>query len=188
MSPDHDVYRRVGRGGAGNYYPSKQHEADGQHCDQVRAPNAVQFQRLLTHPPPPLTSQQDLEAQALSGESYPTEVAPPPDAISHGLARSGRGGAGNFLDASQLPGPDEQERMASQAATIMCESLQHNQARGGLAGRGGAGNFQSAGDKDRQEDGKTGKVEEVERRVREVVDKGLRIPEKVHQGNQKMVG
>ena len=36
MAQDHDVYRRVGRGGAGNFHPAKRADQDPK--DKVRGP------------------------------------------------------------------------------------------------------------------------------------------------------
>lgn len=149
MAPDQDVYRKVGRGGAGNYYAST--KAD--------------------------EASRDLEAQSLD-----TTPAPPPDSSSTQTpTRAGRGGAGNYVDPSNLPNAREQEEMADKTAAAINASLKrNNNVRGGLGGRGGAGNWhnetQAAGDEE-------GKGEQIERKVKETIDKGLKLPDKVHHGN-----
>lgn len=66
--------------------------------------------------------------------------------------------------------------------------LKQQRHGGGMGGRGGAGNWAStaegegaAGDAD----GAGTKAEELERKAKEAVDKGLRMPEKVHHGRDK---
>jgi hypothetical protein len=54
-----------------------------------------------------------------------------------------------------------------------------------LGGRGGAGNWQdssAAEEQRRRDDEERRRAEELERLAREEVDRGLRMPEKVHHG------
>ncbi|KAK7418841.1 hypothetical protein QQX98_003703 [Neonectria punicea] len=148
--PDQDVYRKVGRGGAGNYYAPT---ADG-------------------------NDSKDLETQNLS-----TSVAATPDRSSaHVPTRAGRGGAGNYVDPANMPDAREQEEMANKTAAAVNASLKkHHQVRGGLAahGRGGAGNWKV----DEEEERKKAADEEsvkLEQKVKDAVDQGLKMPEKVH--------
>ncbi|KAF4470927.1 hypothetical protein FALBO_2169 [Fusarium albosuccineum] len=150
MAPEHDVYRKVGRGGAGNYYAStKEDEAS-----------------------------RDLEAQDLA-----TDPIPPPDRSSaHVPARAGRGGAGNYVDPANLPDAREQQEMADRTAAAISASLKKNHhAHGALGGRGGAGNWK--GEEREVEDRSKG--EELEKKIKEAVDKGLKMPERVHYGHEK---
>ncbi|KAF4983223.1 hypothetical protein FZEAL_1326 [Fusarium zealandicum] len=152
MAPDQDVYRKVGRGGAGNYYAA------------TKADDASR----------------DLEAQDLA-----TTLAPPPDRASAQVpARAGRGGAGNYVNPADLPDAREQSEMADKTAAAISASLKRNQhQRGGLAGRGGAGNWKADEEQAREDERTRG--EEMERKAKEAVEKGLKMPEKVHHGQER---
>ncbi|KAK5664052.1 hypothetical protein OQA88_266 [Cercophora sp. LCS_1] len=106
-----EVYRRVGRGGAGNWYSKKDVEA----AEKAQA-------------------EADLEAQKAA-------VAPVVDAASaSAYARSGRGGAGNFKDKAEAVASIQAEReeiekaKATVAAAVKSSVPTH-------VGRGGAGNW-----------------------------------------------
>ncbi|KAM5351325.1 hypothetical protein ACJ41O_004048 [Fusarium nematophilum] len=186
MAPDHDVYRKVGRGGAGNYYASKPDDASKVSCPP---PHRLPFS--CTGFPYDLIvenshTRKDLEAQELA-----TTPAPPPDrSTAHVPARAGRGGAGNYVDPANLPDAREQEEMADKTAAAVNASLKKNHhTRGGLAGRGGAGNWQADEGEEheaakRDEDDKA-KGQHLEKKVKEAVEKGLKMPEKVHHGQDK---
>ncbi|RSL61312.1 hypothetical protein CEP54_006276 [Fusarium duplospermum] len=153
MAPEHDVYRRVGRGGAGNYYASTE-------VDEAA---------------------RDLEAQDLA-----TNPAPPPDRkTTHLPARAGRGGAGNYVDPADLPDAREQEEMADKTAAAVSASLKRNSQhiRGGLAGRGGAGNWKT--EEEEREHHQKSKGEELEKKIKEAVEKGLKMPDRVHHSADK---
>lgn len=147
---------------------------------------------------------------SLPSRQPPTEepaIVAAPDAP--GPLRGGRGGAGNFVDPGELPGTDEAAREVG-AAVLAASRSRNHQGRGGrgMGGRGGAGNWAgrpaihngsiNAGDNadddghnlvddewDEMHGPHAQKVEALERRVKEVVDKGLRVPDKVHHGTDK---
>ncbi|KAH6998755.1 hypothetical protein BGZ61DRAFT_26067 [Ilyonectria robusta] len=151
MPADQDVYRKVGRGGAGNYYA----------------------------PPTDGNDSKDLEAQALG-----TSVAPTPDRSNAQVpTRAGRGGAGNYVDPANMPDAREQEEMAKKTAAAVNASLKrHSQAHGGQSGRGGAGNWKTDEDEERKKlaDEESALGVQLEKQVKEAVDKGLKMPDKVH--------
>lgn len=131
-----------------------------------------------------LTYRQDLEAQNLS-----TTVVPPPDQrTTHVPTRAGRGGAGNYVDPENLPTEREQEEMAEKTAAAISKSLK-NQSRGGIGGgRGGAGNYKWDDEEEKKkviEGQSQGKGEEIELKIKNAVDKGLKMPDKVHHGQHK---
>lgn len=130
-----------------------------------------------------LTINQDLEAQELD-----TAVVPPPDQrTTHLPARAGRGGAGNYVDPANLPNKREQEEMAEKTAAAISKSLQRPH-RGGLGGRGGAGNWNQADDEEARkvaEEEERHKGEDLEQKVKDAVEKGLKLPERVHHGQDK---
>ncbi|SPJ81852.1 uncharacterized protein FTOL_09257 [Fusarium torulosum] len=154
MAPDMDVYRKTGRGGAGNYHQSKADDAP-----------------------------KDLEAQNLA-----TDEVPPPDRLTANVpARAGRGGSGNYVNPEDLPDAQEQDEMARKTAAAVSASLKKNQAvRGGLGGRGGAGNWKHAvsfEEEERMREEERSREEELQKRVKDSVDQGLKMPERVHHGH-----
>ncbi|KAG5954832.1 hypothetical protein E4U57_003955 [Claviceps arundinis] len=155
MTSDQDVFRKVGRGGAGNYYSATKQDA--------------------------LAAEKDLERQ---DDLARLVAAHPSDGAGAGAAslRAGRGGAGNFVDAAQVPAAQEEERKLAQEVSQAVSTSHSNTNQ--MGGRGGAGNW--AGEQ--QEEGAgLQSMEELERRVAEVVERGLKIPEKVHHGREKDV-
>lgn len=62
----------------------------------------------------------------------------------------------------------------------------HSGSQRGLSGRGGAGNWNAAAPAGAaQDEEKKGLGEELERKVLEAVDQGLKIPEKAHHAFEK---
>ncbi|KAM0253327.1 hypothetical protein ACHAQJ_007331 [Trichoderma viride] len=147
-----DTLRKVGRGGAGNYVSSK--EAD--------------------------EASKDLEAQELKAIAAAPSTAP----WQGGSVRAGRGGAGNYVDPIQAA--QSQDQLADETEAAVASSLKkHPQPhRAGWSGRGGAGNFNShqAAEKEsrRQEEEESGKVAELDKKIKEAVEGSLKLPEKVH--------
>ncbi|KAK9771079.1 hypothetical protein SCAR479_12203 [Seiridium cardinale] len=168
-----DAYRKVGRGGAGNFYSPKDVE------EATKAPS------------------NDLEAQKPApADELPSDPAeaprnqPPAGAsATPAYARTGRGGAGNFVDPlaasssstrphshSQQPRPATVHSTGNQSfaqpsgpadpAAPSSTGAQRAPPRAGLTGRGGAGNWAST------EDQKT-VDEEQERKRKEAIDKGV---------------
>lgn len=102
-------------------------------------------------------------------------------------ARIGRGGAGNFVDDAG-GSATEHERAAAQKTAV---AVQQQPARTpGLSGRGGAGNWKTDAPalEARKAEEERNKGEELERKVRKVVDQGLQMPEKVYHATEKTKG
>ncbi|KAG9257285.1 uncharacterized protein F5Z01DRAFT_671723 [Emericellopsis atlantica] len=141
-----DQLRKVGRGGAGNFYsaPSKEAEAD-------------------------------LEAQTAE------DTGTAPSSTVPSAARAGRGGAGNFINPQ-----DAQANEADVAASTMEAVRQEPSAprAGGYAGRGGAGNWKAKKEADGEERDAEGN-HDIEHKVKEAVEHGLKMPEKVHHALEK---
>lgn len=148
-SSSSDVFRRVGRGGAGNWYSKK----DVEEAEKAQA-------------------SADIEAQKLS-----TTPAPTTESTAPVYARGGRGGAGNFKDAAtaaeSLKAKREEAELtkAAVAATV-------GKSRVGLSGRGGAGNWSDSatplGAVVQQHEQQ--KVEDLELKVLKDVEAGLAMP------------
>lgn len=122
-------------------------------------------------------TQQDIEAQQAEAASVP----PPPSSkpASSVISRGGRGGAGNFVD--NTPATRQQEHDAAAAAST---TVKVNPSQRGLSGRGGAGNWKASSAVPADEE-KAGLGEELERKVLEAVDQGLKMPEKAHHAVEK---
>ncbi|CAP68973.1 uncharacterized protein PODANS_7_9310 [Podospora anserina S mat+] len=114
-----DVFRRTGRGGAGNYYSKKDIE-DVQKASEASA---------------------DLEAQAdLTKTATTIQQQPAPVPYSRG----GRGGAGNFYGAADTAASAKQQSEdAERTKKAVAASIAARQKTGGT-GRGGAGNYGAA--------------------------------------------
>ncbi|KAG6070327.1 hypothetical protein E4U33_004251 [Claviceps sp. LM78 group G4] len=151
MTSDQDIFRKVGRGGAGNHYSVTKQDA--------------------------LAAEKDLKRQ---DDQARLVAAHPPDTTS---LYAGRGGAGNFVNAAQVPAAQEEDRtLAQEVSQAVSTSNPHTNQMGG---RGGAGNW--AGEQQKKGAGLQSTEEELERRVAEVVERGLKIPERVHHGREKDV-
>ncbi|KAG5946468.1 hypothetical protein E4U59_003846 [Claviceps monticola] len=151
MTSDQDVFRKVGRGGAGNYYSVTKQDA--------------------------FAAEKDLERQ---DDQARLVAAHPPDTTS---LRAGRGGAGNFVDAAQVPAAQEEERILAQEVSQAVSTS--NNRMNQMGGRGGAGNW--TGEQQEEGAGLQSTEEELDRGVAEAVERGLKIPERVHHGREKDV-
>ncbi|ORY70153.1 uncharacterized protein BCR38DRAFT_333275 [Pseudomassariella vexata] len=172
-----DAYRRTGRGGAGNYYSQKDIEAVIQN----------------TATPPDVEAQKQTHANIDAPPSDPANVPQDPAAIpsttpSQGYARSGRGGAGNFVDpataASTISAQralDPQQRSATVHTTGVPTSKPAQTARAGLSGRGGAGNWTTdEGQKVYNEEQEKKRKAALDAQVFNDVKAGLQPPRRVY--------
>ncbi|KAH7360571.1 hypothetical protein BKA65DRAFT_391243 [Rhexocercosporidium sp. MPI-PUGE-AT-0058] len=163
-----DVYRKVGRGGAGNYY-SKQDIADA------------------------TKNTGDIESQT---PSSPTTSTPsnttslPAPEYQH----TGRGGAGNWVQPSSLQshGLSQQPEDTHSTATTRPAEAPAQRVMGSSkptyrGGRGGAGNYFDDGEERRrveeEERERVRREREVQGRVEEDVERGLRRPERAYGGS-----
>ncbi|KAF6837337.1 hypothetical protein CPLU01_03201 [Colletotrichum plurivorum] len=148
-----DVFRKVGRGGAGNFYSKKD-------VEDVEKAN-----------PEDIEAQKDAAAATTSPTSPNTSSA---------YARAGRGGAGNFHDTSSLPNAKQQEEAADKTRAAVSASLARSSR--GASGRGGAGNYGDAAvpGSDLGEDDVKRK-EALEKKIIEDVEAGLAMPPKAYQ-------
>ncbi|KAI1659556.1 hypothetical protein F4813DRAFT_336747 [Daldinia decipiens] len=157
------VYRRSGRGGAGNFYSQKDiEEATGRKSEDLEAQKSLPLAD-----DEPLTDPADGPAQHVA--------APIVGSTTCGV-RTGRGGAGNFVDVPLLSSSSSIATTAptTTASTAHASNPQdqpHPQSpptsprRGGaLSGRGGAGNWTSEHGESEPYD------QEQERKRREALD------------------
>ena len=166
-----EQYRKVGRGGAGNYYSPQDLGDVAKHINQVHNIEAA------------LKSQtnirlQDVEAQAATGDT-PIED---PEAKPSDYAHSGRGGAGNYKPTANSTAPG----IASDLSTSI---KQTPIPEGGHGGRGGAGNFRGSVSLEggQSEVERANKLQqEAYAKTVEDVEKGMKPPEKAHLVNEKL--
>jgi len=166
-----EQYRKVGRGGAGNYYSPQDVEDVAKHIDRVHNIEAA------------LKSQtnnqlEDVEAQAATRDT-PIED---PEAKPSDYAHSGRGGAGNYKPTANSTAPG----IASDLSTSI---KQTPIPEGGHGGRGGAGNYRGSVSLE----GSQSEVERANKLQQEAyvktvqdVEKGMKPPEKAHLVNEKL--
>ncbi|KAI1413697.1 hypothetical protein F5Y13DRAFT_160883 [Hypoxylon sp. FL1857] len=130
-----DVYRRSGRGGAGNFYSQKDIEEVTKKAAAEPKDLEAQNPHHLPDDEPP-TDPADVPPQTASQIASATS--------SGAYARSGRGGAGNFVDpASILEGPTLPPSSTTTTAASRPQQPPPAAPRSGLSGRGGAGNWTS---------------------------------------------
>ncbi|TGJ87719.1 hypothetical protein E0Z10_g1035 [Xylaria hypoxylon] len=142
-------YLRTGRGGAGNFYSQKDVE-DAATKDKT----------------------EDIEAQKPTAPldangTAPNTVSPANTGV---YARSGRGGAGNFVPSSNLPNTTTSPPPSSSPYTSTPTSTSNGQSSGAskYAGRGGAGNWG-----DGESEGVKLAKDEQDRRRKEALDAGI---------------
>ncbi|KAK3333441.1 hypothetical protein B0T19DRAFT_474132 [Cercophora scortea] len=164
------VFRRVGRGGAGNWY-SKQDVEDAEKKTQAA----------------------DLEGQKGKQADAPLTAAITAATVASTAAttyaRGGRGGAGNFASPTAVSGMDasttqhEREQDTERTKAAVAASKPRT---GGLSGRGGVGNWKdsaaSAGETTPQKvEQERKKLEEMELEVLKNVEAGLAVPRPAYQ-------
>ncbi|TDZ24248.1 hypothetical protein Cob_v003031 [Colletotrichum orbiculare MAFF 240422] len=151
-----DVFRKVGRGGAGNFFSKKDVE------DAQKA------------------SPEDVEAQkdaATAATTSPTSATTNPS----GYARAGRGGAGNFHETASLPDAKQQEEAAGKTQAAVNASLaRSSRSGGGASGRGGAGNYGESAVPGAETTDEDVRKEALEKKIIEDVEAGLPMPPKTY--------
>ena len=80
--------------------------------------------------------------------------------------------------------------MRRDVTAAVVSSLKKHPHRGGLGGRGGAGNYEARQEleeqREKEQEGESqGLVKDLEEKVKETVDKGLKMPDKVHHSPSK---
>ncbi len=166
-----EQYRKVGRGGAGNFYSPRDVGDIAKHVNQVHDIESALKSQINIRP-------QDLEAQTATRD---TPIADP-EARPSDFAHSGRGGAGNYKPTANSTAPG----IASDLSTSI---KQAPIPEGGHGGRGGVGNYRgSVSLEGRQaEVERANKLqEEAYAKTVEDVEKGMKPPEKAHLVNEKI--
>ncbi|TQN66858.1 hypothetical protein CSHISOI_08562 [Colletotrichum shisoi] len=155
-----DVYRKTGRGGSGNFYSKKD-------VEDVEKANP-----------------EDVEAQKTNNATVASTTSST-SPTAGGYARAGRGGAGNFHDASSLPDAKHQEEVAGKTRAAVSASLARSSR--GASGRGGAGNYGETSVPGGTEtaEGEAKRKEALERKIIEDVEAGLPMPPRAYQHTSK---
>lgn len=149
-----DVYRRAGRGGAGNFFSKADIE------NQAKA------------------AQEDVEAQKL-GAVTAEQVAAASVPIPGSYARAGRGGAGNFYETSTKAQQLETERDVAEKIRVAAAKQGHKH---GLTGRGGMGNWTDTADTQAFDEDEEKRRHDLEAKVLQDVEAGLKMPTPSYQG------
>ncbi|KAJ4414409.1 hypothetical protein N0V85_003164 [Neurospora sp. IMI 360204] len=154
-----EVFRRVGRGGAGNWYSKKDVE------DAEKAAADLEAQKKL-----PTALERSITAQTSLGSSR----------------AGGRGGAGNFYDASATDPAaaqqqeEEKEAELEEMTRVVTASVQRPNPSGRLSGRGGAGNYSDNAARSAQHrmdpEQQRKMMEDLNARVLQDVEAGLAMP------------
>ncbi|OHE94656.1 hypothetical protein CORC01_10057 [Colletotrichum orchidophilum] len=150
-----DVFRKVGRGGSGNFFSKK----DVEDAEKAKP--------------------EDIEAQKTADVVAASSTSP----TTSGYVRAGRGGSGNYVDPSSLPGAKQQEELASKTQAAVSASIARS-ARG-ASGRGGAGNYTGSLPDAEATDEEVKRKEALEKKIIEDVEAGLPMPPKAYQHTTK---
>ena len=125
-----------------------------------------------------LTMSQDLEAQGTGSNGVTTEDV---QKIRAEYAHSGRGGAGNYLNASELM------RATKENSDVTPALQERKPSVVGYSGRGGVGNYQGGDVEKRLEEIRASDIQEkVHTQVVKDVEMALKEPEKAHLASEKM--
>lgn len=177
------VYRRVGRGGAGNWY----NEKDVKEAEKALAAAVVRpslFPASPTQHPQLTPTTQDLESQ-----KHNAPAPGPSDGPAY--ARAGRGGAGNFKEKDAAAASIEAERAEVERTRAAVVASGAGKPRTtALTGRGGAGNYTdgSAPAAAAEQEHQQQKVEDLEMKVLKDVDAVLAAPPAAHKAARKEKG
>ena len=125
-----------------------------------------------------LTTFQNLEAQGIGANGVTAEDV---QKTRTEYAHSGRGGAGNYLNASELT------RATKENSGVTPALQERKLSVVGYSGRGGVGNYQSGDIERTLEERRASEFQEkVHTQVVRDVEMALREPEKAHLANEKM--
>ncbi len=125
-----------------------------------------------------LTTFQDLEAQGIGSNGVMAEDV---QNIRAEYAHSGRGGAGNYLNASELT------RATKENSDVTPALQERKPSVVGYSGRGGVGNYKSGDVARRLEERGASEIQEkVHTQVVKDVEMALKEPEKAHLASEKI--
>ncbi|KAK7428570.1 hypothetical protein QQZ08_005008 [Neonectria magnoliae] len=148
--PDQDVYRKVGRGGAGNFYAPT---ADG-------------------------NDSKDLEAQNLSTSVAATPDRSSAQVPTR-AGRGGAGNYVDPANMPNAREQEEMANKTAAAVNASLKKHHQLRGGLAAHGRGGAGNWKVDEEEDRKKAADEESVK-LEQKVKDAVDQGLKKPEKVH--------
>ena len=162
-------YQKVGRGGAGNFYSQGDIAKAAKRATEVGKHGINKYLQILKY-------LQDLEAPPTATNVTPEDIEKARATYAH----SGRGGAGNYTNATQLAA-------ATAATSGVTDSLQESKAPDiGHYGRGGAGNYHDGDTEIKEAERRKSEFQNAEhQKVVKDVELGLKQPEKAHLGLDK---
>ena len=163
-------YQKVGRGGAGNFYSQEDIEKALKSTDVSRL-RPCMFRTCS------IDESQDVEAQRIATTPTTEDIEKSRSEYAH----SGRGGAGNYTNATKLA------EATAQTAGVTPSLVESKPPETGHYGRGGAGNYRSSdAEKAVDERRASGVQEKIHQQVVQDVESGLKEPEKAHLGGIKL--
>lgn len=197
-----DLFRRVGRGGAGNFLSHREAQQP-----EVRpfalwvagpAPRRTETQQQDGHdktqqPPLSLTvpDSQDIEAQR------PANMPPIDPASATGQSGpvyrpAGRGGAGNFVGQASLTeahAHHQQEKDEAERARVAVGASMSSKPKAGHTGRGGMGNWTEGAGASQTEgaEDERRRVEALEAKILQDVEAGLKMPAPAYHQHDRAV-
>ncbi|KAJ0109193.1 hypothetical protein N8I77_008064 [Diaporthe amygdali] len=154
-----DVFRRIGRGGAGNFIPEKEIQ------EAERAQHA--------HDP------ESQKSEATAAPIAEAAAAHPPQYV-----RVGRGGSGNYTEPPTIAESQDRQDVVERTKAAVSAS-QAGKPRTGFSSRGGAGNWTEDAPADDSEE--VTKQQEIADKVKEDINSSLPPPPKTyHQHDRDM--
>ncbi|KKY35909.1 hypothetical protein UCDDA912_g04047 [Diaporthe ampelina] len=155
-----DVFRRIGRGGAGNFIPEKEIQ-DAERAKQAHDPESQKNE--VTAAPPP--------ASAVA--SHPPQYV-----------RVGRGGSGNYTEPPTIAESQDRQDVVERTKAAVSAS-QAGRPRAGFSSRGGAGNWTDDAPADDSEE--SSKRQEIADKVKQDINSSLPPPPRTyHQHDRDM--
>ena len=181
-----DVFRRTGRGGAGNYISQKEVE-EAEKAQQANVSH-VQLCRVLCKACPggacsniPRQDPESQRADASTTAAAMAAASQPPQYV-----RVGRGGAGNYSEPPTIADSHDRKDVVDRTAAAVSAS-QAGKPRTGLTGRGGAGNWTYDGEKQDGPEQDEAEQQRIADKIKHDIDASLPPPPKTyHQHDRDM--
>lgn len=176
---DPEIYKKIGRGGAGNYYSKQDIDDAAKRVAEVSCfppPSAHRHENPLS---PVYQSQTKHSKQDVEAQNHHAVPSSQSNNAGSDYAYSGRGGAGNLVKR------EGQSQTAARTTTLQ----EHTIPDVGYSGRGGAGNLRGGEMERRRVENERLAREARERAHDEVVkgvELGLKMPERAHLGGEKL--
>ncbi|KAI3393309.1 hypothetical protein diail_4442 [Diaporthe ilicicola] len=148
-----DVFRRIGRGGAGNFIPEKEIQ-EAERAQQAHDPESQESEAIAAAAP------------ASAPASHPPQYV-----------RVGRGGSGNYTEPPTIAESQERQDVLERTKAAVSAS-QAGKPRAGFSSRGGAGNW--TGDAPADDSEESTRQQEIADKVKQDINSSLPPPPKTY--------